>query len=350
MSAKKQIENVGFVKTVLMLMIILGHSFDFWTRTWFTENPALESRGIGIIATWINSFNIFAFALVSGYLFAFKVVGGGYRDYSKFLENKAKRLLVPYVFSMLIWVAPISAYFFQWGGAELFKKYVLCINPSQLWFLWMLFGVFAIVWPLRNVMIEKPIIGWGIAIVFYGIGIVGGHIIPNVFCIWTACQYVVFFFIGMRIRVKEENPVKSDDEKPLTKRIPWYGWLILDLFLFVGSLWIDGKSGFLVKVTLLGVNFLLHMVGAVMAWSILQMLAGHIRWLESKMLEKLSAYSMPMYLFHQQIIYFTITALNGVVNPWVNAGVNFAVAAVGSFVISAILMRWKVTRFLVGEK
>ena len=282
---------------------------------------------------------------------------GGYRDYPKFLENKAKRLLVPYVFSMLIWVAPISAYFFQWGAAELFKKYVLCINPSQLWFLWMLFGVFAIVWPLRNVMIEKPVIGWGIAIAFYGIGIVGGHIIPNVFCIWTACQYVVFFYIGMRIRVKTENPVKSDEGGKLDKtqvlwseRIPWYGWLILDLFLFVGSLWIDGKSGFLVKVTLLGVNFLLHMVGAVMAWSILQMLAGHIRWQERKVFKTLSSYSMPMYLFHQQIIYFTITALNGVVNPWVNAGVNFAVAAVGSFVISAILMRWKVTRFLVGEK
>ena len=77
MSAKKQIENARFVKTVLMLIIILGHSFDFWTGTWFTENPALESRGIGIIATWLNSFHIFAFALVSGYLFAFKVVGGG---------------------------------------------------------------------------------------------------------------------------------------------------------------------------------------------------------------------------------------------------------------------------------
>ena len=77
MSAKKQIENVGFVKTVLMLVIILGHSFDFWTGTWFTENPALESRVIGIIATWLNSFHIFAFALVSGYLFAFKVIRGG---------------------------------------------------------------------------------------------------------------------------------------------------------------------------------------------------------------------------------------------------------------------------------
>ena len=59
---------------------------------------------------------------------------------------------------------------------------------------------------------------------------------------------------------------------------------------------------------------------------------------------------MAMYLFHQQIIHFTISALNGVVNPWINAGVNFVAAIAGSLIISAVLMRWKATRFLIGEK
>ena len=59
---------------------------------------------------------------------------------------------------------------------------------------------------------------------------------------------------------------------------------------------------------------------------------------------------MPMYLFHQQIIYFTIYWLNGKVNPYLHAGINFVAALVGSFIISSILMRWKVTRFLIGEK
>ena len=252
---------------------------------------------------------------------------------------------------MLIWVAPISAYFFHWGFAELFKKYVFCISPSQLWFLWMLFGLFVIVWPFRNVMIEKPVIGWSIATIFYGIGIVGEHIVPNVFCAWTACQYVVFFYIGMRIRVKAENATEGNDEKKwLTEGLPWYGWLILDVILFVGSLWIDSQSGIIMKVASLGSKLLLHMVGAVMAWSLLQMLAGHVNWQESKTFKKLCAYSMPTYLFHQQIIYFVIDSLNGKVNPWINAGVNFVVAIAGSLIISALLMRWKVTRILVGEK
>ena len=246
---------------------------------------------------------------------------------------------------MLIWVAPISEYYFRWDSLYLFKKYIFCISPSQLWFLWMLFGVFAIVWPIRNVMIEKPFAGWMISLVLYGVGIVGGHIIPNVFCIWTACQYVVFFYIGMRIRTKIEK-----QEKLFTDAVPWFCWLVIDIVLFAANRLIEQQSGFIWSVMSLGTTFLVHIVGSIMAWTVLQALALHIHWQDSKAFKTLASYSMPMYLFHQQIIYFTITALNGVVNPWINAGVNFVVAIAGALIISAVLMRWKVTRILVGEK
>lgn len=75
-------------------------------------------------------------------------------------------------------------------------------------------------------MIEKPLAGWAIAIAFYGLGIIGGKFVPNVFCIWTACQYILFFFIGMRIRVKSEK-----QERLITEIVPWYCWLIADLVL-----------------------------------------------------------------------------------------------------------------------
>ena len=92
---------------------------------------------------------------------------GGYREYLPFLRSKVKRLLVPYVFVMLVWVAPISACFFNWNLSYLAKKYLLAIDPSQLWFLWMLFGVFAIVWPIRRTLLEKPLAGWAIVLFFY---------------------------------------------------------------------------------------------------------------------------------------------------------------------------------------
>lgn len=338
MEKGKDLANCNFVKVTLMLLVILGHACNFWAGRWFTGNPVFECKGLGIISSWLNSFHIYAFALVSGYIFAFKNLEGGYSHYGLFLKNKVKRLLVPYVFVMLIWVAPISAYYFKSSATELFRQYVLCINPSQLWFLWMLFGVFVIVWPFKKDMLEKPITGWMISILFYGIGLVGGRFIPNVFCVWTACQYVIFFYIGMRIRTKSEKK-----ERLVTEAIPWYGWIIAHIILFVASRLIGIYDGFLWRITSIGMGFLLHVIGAIMAWTVLQTLASRVHWQDRKVFKTLASSSMPMYLFHQQIIYFTISALNGVVNPWINAGVNFIVAIAGSLIISVILMRWKFT-------
>ena len=343
---EQMLNNCNFLKTILMILVVLGHACSFWTGNWFTaEEPAIYSQELNLICKWIGSFHIYAFALVSGYIFAYKIMREEYSRYLPFLKNKAKRLLVPYAFVMLIWVAPISEYFFKWNWEYLVKKYILCINPSQLWFLWMLFGVFAIVWPLRKVLIEKPISGWTIAIAFYGIGIIGGKAIPNVFCIWTACQYISFFFIGMRIRVKSERR-----ERLITEMVPWYCWMIADWVLFAGNVIAGRQNGFIWSVITVGTSFLLHVVGSMMAWTVLQKLASHIHWQNNKVFKRLSYYSMGMYLFHQQIIYFSIVALNGVVNPWVNAAVNFIVAMVGSIMISAVFMKWKCTRFLIGEK
>lgn len=345
MAGQNNLENCRFVKTVLMFLVILGHACAFWSGHWFTENPAIHSSGLNILYAWVNSFHIYAFALVSGYIFTFKVMRGGYCEYLPFLCNKAKRLLVPYVFVTIIWVAPISAYFFNWDLGYVVKKYLFAIDPSQLWFLWMLFGVFVITWPMRKVLIDKPVVGWLISIVFYGIGIVGKRIFPNIFCFWTTCQYVLFFFIGMRIRVKE-----GKKEKLIAESIPWYLWITVDLVIFAGTIIVERNSGTVWSLIAIGLNLILHMVGAIMAWTFLQALANKLNWKDNRVFNMLPSYSMPMYLFHQQIIYFTIIWLNGRVNPWINAGVNFVVAILGSFLISSILMHWRGTRFLIGEK
>lgn len=341
---KNTLRNCSFVKTILMLMVIIGHSCAFWSGHWFTEDPAIASNGLRWLYSWISSFHIYGFALVSGYLFAFKI-DGGYRNYPFFLKNKAKRLLVPYVFVMLIWVAPISVYFFRWDLNRLFRTYVLCVDPSQLWFLWMLFDVFAIVWPLRKVMMDRPLIGWVLSMILYGIGIFGRRSLPNYYCIWTACQYVPFFYAGMRIRAGEMSV-----EKDIVQKVPWFAWLAADVVLFICSTMAEVHVGIVWSLLNVALTFLLHIVGAIMAWTVLQYFSDCLAWRQSRVFKTLSGYAMPIYLFHQQIIYFTITWLNGRVNPWINAGVNLSAALVGSILISSLLMRWKPTRMLVGEK
>lgn len=74
---KYKLDNCTFVKTILMLLVILGHAMAFWSGDWFTANPIIPSQGLKIMYTWLNSFHIYGFTLVSGYIFAFKIRGGG---------------------------------------------------------------------------------------------------------------------------------------------------------------------------------------------------------------------------------------------------------------------------------
>ena len=340
------LNNTSFIKTILMLLVMLDHACAFWTGNWFTGEPVIPSATLNIVCNLLGSFHVFSFALISGYLFAFKTRKGDYASYIPFLKNKAKRLLVPYLFSMLVWVAPVSQHFFHWDNVYLFRKYILCIDPSQLWFLWMLFDVFALIWPLRRIFMDKPATAWIIAIGCFCAGVAGKKILPNIFCIWTAFQYIPFFYLGMRIRCKEENSKNSID---IFIYKNWYLWTILDVLLFLAVRYLDTKAGMLWGITSVGMTFLLHGVGAVMALTVLHAVAERVPWQKSNVFGMLSSYSMPMYLFHQQIIYFMLSFMNGKLHPWFHAAVNYFVAIFGSFLISALLMRWKVTRTLVGE-
>ncbi len=83
-----------------------------------------------------------------------------------FIENKGKRLLIPYVFTVILWVLPIDKLLFNPSIESIINNYVLAIGPSQLWFLWMLFDVFVIVGPLRKIVLKYPIVGWMIVLFF----------------------------------------------------------------------------------------------------------------------------------------------------------------------------------------
>ena len=83
MGMERELSNCGFVKTILMLLVILGHACAFWSGHWFTDNPALTSRGLNALFEWLNSFHIYAFALVSGYIFTYKIIGGAIPSMSR---------------------------------------------------------------------------------------------------------------------------------------------------------------------------------------------------------------------------------------------------------------------------
>ena len=59
MIEKKELQNCNFVKMVLMLIVVLYHSMLFWSGNWYTGNPVLEAKELGVCALWMNNFHIY---------------------------------------------------------------------------------------------------------------------------------------------------------------------------------------------------------------------------------------------------------------------------------------------------
>ncbi len=337
LNKKESIDNCTFIKTVLMLSVILYHSCVYWTGTWFDKNPLINSPSLSVFARWLNSFHIYGFVLVSGYIYSFaRNEKGKYQDRKLFLFGKVKRLLVPFYFVVIVWVIPMQQLLFHNNLGFILKNYILANNPNQLWFLWMLFVVFLIISFTAEIIDKSYILTIIISLCGYGLYIVLLGRAPNYFQIITAMQFLSVFLVGYYGR-KTKDP-----------SIPWYAWILIDIIVFCIYEFTPG-DGILFKGVHYVTGFVLHVIGAIMAFEVLQTIGSYINWKKRKYLKVLAKYSMPMYLFHQQIIYLSIILLNGKVHPWINAGVNCIFALVGSFFISWILMRWKMTRFLIGE-
>ena len=321
-----------------MIVVMLYHCVIFWGGDWFTiQHIAIQARPLGILGKWLNSYHVYGFTLVSGYLFYYlKAEAGRYIEFLPFVINKSKRLLIPYVFTCIIWVAPIMTHYYKLGLKDVIYRFILGSSPGQLWFLLMLFWIFIVGWLLSKKIFGSLMFSIIISVTIYVAGIVGNILLPNIWMIWTACNYFPCFVLGMCLR-------------KYTVHFSSIILITIQVLLFVISQVLTGRDGAWIFIGY-ALDFLLHIVSALMAWSVLQWLGSRVKWKESKVFMALSKNSMPMYLFHQQIIYFTIYWLNGKVNPYLHAGINFVVALGVSFIISSILMKWKVTRFLIGEK
>jgi peptidoglycan/LPS O-acetylase OafA/YrhL len=325
-----------------MVLVVFYHSIVFWRGDWFCEIPVFTSDIFKYVAEWLNSFHIYGFTLVSGYLFYYlKYEKGKYREFIPFVINKVKRLIVPYVFVSAVWVIPISLFYFDYDINTVVKNYVMAIAPSQLWFLVMLFDVFIIAWFWSEFFVRHDFGGLIIVIGFYGVGLIGRHFFVNFFGIWNACKYIIFFWIGFEIRKCGSDAIS---------KISPIVYIIADAFLFILKIWIEGMNGPMFTLLNLTMSFLLNVLGAVASFVVLQRIALHFEWENNRIFKSLKKISMTIYLFHQQIIYFFVYCFNGHLNPYIHALINFGGAMIISIIISYVLMSFKWTRCLVGEK
>lgn len=331
------------VKTAMMLLVVLYHSCVMWGGSWFAE-PAVQSPALGVFAQWLNTFHVPVFVFMSGYLYAYlKGETDRYDSMSVVMAKKAKRLLVPYAFACVVWVVPFWVLFN--GPDQVVDKYLLAGSPSQLWFLVMLFVVFLMFELLWKLFVKRMLaVSTGTVacvVVLYCCGCVLGRVLPvDVGQIASACRFACIFWAGMVFRaLPTQSFWKISPVVPFAVHA-----LLFVLVLFVGS-----QNGIASSMAAVALWPVVRLAGIAMAVAILGRV--FIRFVESgRPSGDLTKSCFGIYLFHQQIIQTVLLLFNtALIPPLTLALVCLVVSLLISFLITAILRRFRFTRRLIGE-
>ncbi|MBR2005830.1 MAG: acyltransferase [Thermoguttaceae bacterium] len=324
-----------------MLLVVFFHSSLFWSgRNWLgCIEPKHTSNVIPFLCFTLQSFHTRAFTLISGYLFYYlKFEKGKYNRFVPFVTNKASRLVAPLILVSLFWIIPLSLCVFPDFETRVIDKFLLLKSPSQLWFLMMLFNTFVFFHFFASFFAKHTYLGFAVLLAFH----LCCPVIPSVFQLQSFANFAILFGIGFKLR-----QFKADFTDKRRLAVLAFGALCVLIVAYnleqLENLNITQKC--LRKGISLG-NIILSPIAA---FFLLQKLAARISWQNNPTFQTLARYSMAIYLLHQQIIYFTIIAFNGLLPIPLHVGINFVVSTTLSLLIALLLTRYKLGRVILGE-
>lgn len=129
----ERINGISLLRVIMMLVVVFYHCLCGFGRPWSWN----EETWYGVVPIWdeaisvIKCFHMPIFVVISGYLFEYKKLGGGYSDFLKFSKTKILRVLLPY----LVW-GTIVCLLFEGHWSDLAK------GISHLWFLLFIFEAY----------------------------------------------------------------------------------------------------------------------------------------------------------------------------------------------------------------
>ena len=337
---KKQLKEISFLKTIMMLSVVLYHSCLFFKGSWFTySSPVYDANYINVLSFWLNTFHIQTFTFASGFIFFYLKSIGKYKDPKVDIKNRTKRLLLPLVFAEIFWIIPFYIYYYGFNISTIIKKFILLESPSQLWFLPMLFLVFVFFYNFYNKInfSFKNIIF--IYIITFIIGTILSRLNLNYFNICNAVRYSLYFYLGGYIH---EN--KEIINNKYLYVISIFAILIIGYLIFSQT-----RNIAILKYIDMLVTPILSCLEAILLYKMSDYIVNTKRVnLDNKIYALLQENSFGIYLFHQQIIWITITIFNGIVHPIIQCILSFIISLVCSLIISIVLKNIKVTKKCLG--
>ena len=280
-------KQIDILKVITIILVVFAHVTRMYTGDGVIKmevNPVLA-----LITKYIYSFHMPLFVMLSGTVYYIcKCENDKYKIESKFILNKAKRLLIPYLFFAFFIVLPTLIFI-----DAIHKPYIsyvvngllLAEDPKHLWYLVMLFGVFVLFNHFENRIKEHKLIAAAIMLIFYGCSFMA----PSILQINTILRYSIYFYIGYNYPyvVATVNKINRTEI-----------WVVMHMFLFI--LMSINNYNFLNPIFLLVTSILGICIMVSLAMAICNV---NDNYTQSKFYNVMKRDSFGVYLFHPMIIY-----------------------------------------------
>lgn len=168
---KKQIKHIAWIddaRTLTMLLVIIGHCTYINLMTpyggidYFDDIPSSEYslvwKLLSVLVGFIYTFHMPLFMMLSGACFSLTI--GKESCARKLIKNKAKRLLIPFLYTALFISIPLKYMGGYYAGSvNVLKDIILgqlfLMGNSHLWFVFSLFWIFLVFYALYKLRLTS---------------------------------------------------------------------------------------------------------------------------------------------------------------------------------------------------
>lgn len=326
----------------MMITVIIYHTISLWNGYGWHGHPRNPSALLEFVCTFLNTIHIYVFTFLSGYIYYVLLTENNkYSHKMSAIQARAKRLLVPYSLTLLM-IIPIVCWLEKPSLEALLQKYILGVEPSQLWFLLMLFLVQVTFILLGKCVYDKWKVSLLVMVGIHCFGWLGGVLTKNYFQIWSACRFMIYYFLG---------GVYRKWQLKYHTRIPLKPAILAEILTF-GMYWFSSRQdGVVFAVISSNMAFFSTLTGILLSIALVESFVGtkqYDQFVQTKGYRFFNKYNFTMYLFHEQLIYLSNRIFDPILPTVAVVGINLIVALAGAGILSWLVGRRKTTTRLFG--
>ena len=327
-------------KAILIVLVVFAHATRMYTDVG-AFSPVRQSEVLKNVTTFIYQFHMPVFMCVSGAIYGYGIDSGKYEKYFKFVGQKFKRLIIPYLFVGILIVVPTVKYTGLDNKTflnQVLYNIILAKDNRHLWYIIALFWIFVLCGLFRKVLRRDSIIIFGIVFVVAYVLRRYAYLV-NVLALGSALTYFIYFIMGIYF-----NKVLN---KLMKKGIKWnkYRFLVYILLGLSGAAMVLNVYSKFCK-DLVAAGFGMVFVFALSFILTCEDKSGRA----DKIWAHIGRSSYGVYLFHPMIIYILYYFLHQKnIEPWVCASVVAALSWGVSEILIWIIRKIPGLKVLIGE-